>query len=145
MADLILSGDLNLMGDLNLKGDQGGKVKVNQAEVLVESTTPPQGIAHCEKAPPVLLPPPPVGPIDPGIKVWVINSFNKTVKAGGKRIVTQGIVMQGNKPTWPGMVLPSEGNTTVKINQILINVVEKDKAVIFPSGGIAQLTVSGQG
>jgi hypothetical protein len=53
-------------------------------------------------------------------------------------------VMQGSTPTWPGMVLPSQGNTgPVTVNRIPMNVVG-DQAVIFPSGGTASLGTSGQ-
>jgi hypothetical protein len=82
--------------------------------------------------------------------VWVINSFNKTVKVGARPLVTQGLVLQGRAsgPIWPGMVLPSQGNTgptAVTVNNLPINVLG-DQAVIFPSGGTAALSAgSGQG
>ncbi len=149
MGDLVLKGTLNLMNNLTLKGSSGGKVKVGPLEVLVEVnalTDSNQGTA-----PPVILPPPPAPmPIDAGPKVWIINSFNKMVKADVKPIVTQGMAMQGGMPsgapgppTWPGMVLPSQGNSTVTINHIPINV-QNDQGVIFPSGGTATFTTSGQ-
>lgn len=143
MADLVLEGLLNLEGQLTLEGSAGGKVKVGTAEVLVEvsASEPPQ----CSSAPPVILPPPPASPAQPQPTVWIVNSFNKTVKAGSKNIVAQGMAMQGlsGQPLWPGMVLPSTGNPTVTINNIPINVVN-DKASIFPSGGMATFTSSGQ-
>lgn len=143
MADLVLKGMLNLAGNLMLQGSSGGKVKVDTLEAIVECSSPPGDPNH-GMAPPVILPPPPAAPADPGPKVWVINSFNKTVKAGTKPIVTQGIAIQGNVPTWPGMVLPSQGNTgPVTINHLPINV-QNDQAVIFPSGGTAVLSTSGQ-
>ena len=137
MGNLTLKGRLNLVGNLTLKD----KVLVETAEALVE-LTPTPGKGH-GKAPLVNLPPPPAGPADPGLDVTVINSFNKTVKAGAKPIVVLGMVMQGNIPSWPGMVLPSTVNTMVTINHVAINVVG-DSAVIFPSGGSASLSTSGQ-
>lgn len=145
MADLILKGMLNLKGMLTLKGSSGGKVKIGaaQLEALVEVTPsdPPQS----SSAPPVILPPPPASPLQPQPTVWIVNSFNKTVKAGTKNIVAQGMCMQGQSgaPMWPGMLLPSTGNPTVTINNIPINVVN-DMASIFPSGGMATFNSSGQ-
>jgi hypothetical protein len=140
MADLMLKGLLDFRGNLTLQGTSGGKVIVDTAEVLVE-LAPPQ--TH-GTAPSVILPPPPAPPIDVGGGVVILNSFNKTVKAGTRPIVTQGMVMQGSTPTWPGMVLPSQGNTgPVTVNGIPMNVVG-DQAVIFPSGGTASLGTSGQ-
>lgn len=139
MADLVLKGMLDFRGNLTLKAS-GGKVKVGGAEVLVELTP---GSKH-GMAPPVIMPPPPASPADPGTNVVIINSLNKTVMAGGKPIVTMGMAMQGNNPMWPGMVLPSMGNTTmVTVNRIAMNVVG-DKAIIFPSGGSASFDTSGQ-
>ena len=57
--------------------------------------------------------------------------------------VARGIAMQGDIPSWPGTLLPSAGNPTVKINQVAINVVN-DQATIFPSGGVGTFTQSGQ-
>jgi uncharacterized Zn-binding protein involved in type VI secretion len=96
-----------------------------------------------QAAPPVLIPPPPASPSDPGVKVKVISSYNKTVTANGKNIVALGIVMQGDAPSWPGMMLPSVGNPTVTINRVAVNVVN-DQATIFPSGGVGTFTKSGQ-
>ncbi|MFZ1985645.1 MAG: hypothetical protein WAU91_14600 [Desulfatitalea sp.] len=143
MADLVLSGLLNLKGQLALKGDAGGKVKVGSFEVLVEvskGVPPSQG-----QGVPVLLPPPPASPTDPGIDCWIFKSFNATVTAGGKNIVTQGMCAQGNPgtATWPGMVQPSMGNPTVTINNIAINV-QNDMATILPTGTPAVFTSSGQ-
>ena len=139
MADLVLKGKLELHGLLTLKGS-GGKVKVGGAEVLVEL---PTGQTH-GTASPVILPPPPAPPTDAAPGVVIITSFNKTVKAGTKAIVAQGMMMQGSVPSWPGMVLPSKGNTgPVTINHIPINVVG-DKGITFPSGGSASFTSSGQ-
>ncbi len=140
MGDIILKGMLNLKGLLNLKG---GKLKIGQLEALVESI-PISGTAHCAAAPPVMLPPPPVGPQDPGTKVWVFMSFNKTVMINNKAIVANGMVMQGNTAIWPGMMLPSVGNTgPVTINMLPINVVN-DQATIFPMGTSAVMSQSGQ-
>jgi hypothetical protein len=137
MADLTLKGVLNLMGNLKLN-PQGGKLLIGDAglEALVEQ-------AEGQAAPPVLIPPPPSPPNDPGVKVKVISSFNKTVTVGGKNIVALGIVMQGDIPSWPGMMLPSIGNPTVTINRTAINVAN-DQATIFPSGGVGTFTQSGQ-
>lgn len=137
MADLTLKGMLNLTGNLKLNPD-GGKVLIGPAglEALVEE-------AEGQAAPPVLIPPPPSPPNDPGVKVKVISSFNKTVTAHGKNIVAQGIVMQGDIPSWPGMMLPSAGNPGVTINGTLINVMN-DQATILPSGGVGVFTQSGQ-
>ncbi len=112
MADLKLKGVLNLVGNLKLN-PQGGKVLIGDAglEALVEN-------GAGQAAPPVLIPPPPASPTDPGTGVKVISSYNKTVTAAGKNIVALGIVMQGNVPSWPGMMLPSVGNPTVTINHI---------------------------
>ena len=77
MADLNLKGPLNLMGNLTLKGGQG---EVNGVEALVEVT--PSDPAQCSAAPPVIIPPPPAAPLQPQPTVWIVNSFNKTVKAG---------------------------------------------------------------
>lgn len=142
MADLELSGLLDLSGDLGLAAD-GGKVTIGGKEVLVE-LTPTARPAHCSGAAPVILPPPPATPTDPAPLVNVINSFNKTVKIAGKPIVTQGMAMQGNVPTWPALVLPSQGNTgPVTCNQLLVNVVG-DQVVTLPTGAAAAFNQSGQ-
>jgi len=143
MADLTLKKTLNLMGNLTLKPSAGGKVMIESAEALVEVT--PSDPPQCSSAPPVILPPPPASPLQPQPTVWIVNSFNKTVKANTKAIVALGMAMQGQSgaPAWPGMVLPSSGNSTVTVNHIPINVVN-DQAVIFPSGGSAQFSSSGQ-
>jgi hypothetical protein len=145
MANLTLKGTLNLKGMLTLTGASGGKILVGDAglEALVEvlPSDPPQ----CTSASPVIMPPPPAAPLQPQPTVWIVTSFNKTVKAGMKALVTQGMAMQGTSgaPLWPGMVLPSSGNPTVMANSIPINVVN-DSATIFPSGGMASFTSSGQ-
>lgn len=145
MADLVLKGILNLKGMLTLKGASGGKIKVGAAglEAVVEKL-PPSGSAQAN-APPVMLPPPPASPATTSVSVWAINSFNKTVKADTKNIVAGGMVMQGDPgaPIWPGMMQPSIGNPTVTINNQAINVVG-DMAMIFPSGGPATFSASGQ-
>jgi len=142
MAGLQLSGTLDFSGDLRLDGG-GGKVTIGGKEVLVEQAASPQS-AHCSDATPVILPPPPATPTDPSPFVSVIASFNKTVKIGGKAIVAQGMVLQGSQPGWPGMVLPSQGNTgPVTANHLPMNVVG-DQAVIFPSGAPASFGASGQ-
>ena len=141
MSNLTLKGPLNLMGKLTFKPGAGGKLMVGTAEALVEATPsdPPQSTA----APPVILPPPPAAPLQPQPTVWIVSSFNKTVKAGTKNVVALGMVMQGppGAPVWPGMMLP--GSATVTINHLPVNVLN-DKAVIFPSGGSATFDKSGQ-
>ena len=142
MGDLVLSGLLSLSGTLKLSGD-GGKVKVDQAEVLVEGqkgSGPAQGVGA-----PVILPPPPVGPSDPGPDVWIFKSFNATVTVNDAAVVTLGICAQGNPgvATWPGMVLPSTVNPTVTINYLPINVVG-DSGITLPNGGSVSFTASGQ-
>lgn len=131
MADLTLNGILNLRGVLSFNPN-GGKVKVDGKEVLVE--TDAEGMA-----PPVILPPPPTGPSNPAPTVKVVSSFNKTIKAGGKNIVALGIVLQGDPLQWPGMMLA--GSAQVTANGSSANVFG-DKATIFPSGGIANFTTS---
>lgn len=139
MANLDLRGPLNLMGNLTLKGSGGTKVTIAGAEILVEVAPG----SNQGTAPPVNLPPPPVGPSDPSPNVAIINSFNKTVKIGSAYAVAMGMVMQSH--TWPGMMLPSQVNTTpVTAGGLAINVVG-DQAIVFPSGGSANFpTTSGQ-
>lgn len=143
MADLTLKGTLNLMGDLTLTPPPGGKLKIGDAglEALVEAQ--PTGPPQCSAASPVMLPPPPAGPLQPQPTAWIVSSFNKTVKARDKHIVALGMAMQGLAPAplWPGMLLP--GSATVTINHVPINV-KNDQAVIFPSGGSAAFGESGQ-
>lgn len=136
MGQLILKGDLKLLGSLDLKD----KVMVDTAEALVElPASDAQG--HGTGAP-VMQPPPPAGPINTGPKVVVVSSFNKTITAGGKAIITMGMAMQGEPPLWPGLVTPST-NSGVQANGLAIAVVG-DKAQIFPSGASAPLSQSGQ-
>lgn len=141
MGNLTLKGPLNLMGNLTFKPGAGGKLLVGSAEALVEAlpSDPPQ----CSGAPPVILPPPPGVPLQPQPTVWIVSSFNKTVKANTKCIVALGMVMQGQTgaPLWPGMML--RGSATVTVNHLPVNVVN-DQAVIFPSGGSAAFNASGQ-
>ena len=75
--------------------------------------------------------------------MWIVSSFNKTVKTNNKCIVALGMVMQGltGGAIWPGMMLP--GSATVTVNHVPVNVVN-DQAVIFPSGGSAAFSASGQ-
>lgn len=133
-----LKGTLNLVGNLTFKG---GKLKVESVEVLVETVAPAPDAPQGQAASPVMIVPPPGSLADPGLGVWVINSFNKQVKAGTRAVVAQGMVMQGSTPTWPGMVMP--GSATVTINHIPINVAN-DQATIFPSGMMVILDKSGQ-
>ena len=136
MGDLKLKGTLNLKGNLTLKD----KVLVEGEEALVVLQP---GKKHGDAGAPVILPPPPAAPIDQGTPVVIIVSLNQTVKAKDKVIVTMGMVMQGNTSIWPGMVLPSTKNSGVTINFIPINV-KGDQAIIFPSGGSANFSESGQ-
>lgn len=144
MGDLVLSGILNLKGMLKLAGKDGGKVKVGVLEVLVEVTKGQAGAAQGQGAP-VILPPPPAAPTDPGVDGWIFKSFNATITAGGKNIVTQGMCAQGNPgtATWPGMVQASMMNPTVTINDVFINVVG-DMATILPTGAPLVFSQSGQ-
>ena len=139
MGTLTLKGKLNLMGSLTLKN----KVLIDGKEALVQLS--PGGTPHSASGVPVIIPPPPVPqPLDAGPKIWVIASFNQTVKAGDKAIIALGMAMQGNIPTWPGMMLPSVGNTgPVTINFIPINV-QNDQCLVFPSGAAVPLDTSGQ-
>lgn len=135
MADLILSGNLLLSGTLHLAGKSGGKVKVDSDAVLVVGAEENTGI-------PVIQPP--NAPVNTGTKVVIQQSFNSTVTANGKTVVAQGITMQGNTPTWPGMMLPSTRNTrAVKANGIPVNV-EGDSAITLPNGGSVTFNSSGQ-
>lgn len=145
MGDLKLSGPLNLAGNLKLTGRDGGKVKVNEIEVVVETQKGQAGSSHGQAPAPVPIPPPPGSPTDPGLDVWVFKSFNLTAKANGKNIVTQGICAQGNPgtATWPGMVQTSIMNSTVTINRIFINLVG-DMCIILPTGAPVPIKVSGQ-
>jgi hypothetical protein len=135
VADLILSGVLNLSGSLRLSAD-GGKVKVGQNEVLVVG-------ASGKAVAPVIQPPPPSSPLDTGLDVKIITSFNQTVTVAGTPAVAQGVSQQGNGYIWPGIVLPSSSNQTVTINGTPINV-RNDQAMTLPNGGSARVTTSGQ-
>lgn len=146
MAGLKLEGSLNLTGNLTLDAS-GGRVTAGGIEVLVQVNAPAE--PNQGTAPPVILPPPPAPPLDTGPNVWIVSSFNQTVKvatnAGSKPIVALGMVMQGSVPTWPGMMLPSKGNTgPVTVNGVPANVLG-DQALIFPTGAPATLGMgSGQ-
>jgi len=141
MGDLALSGVLHLQGTLALSGDGGGKVLVGGAEVLVEGQRG-TGTAHGTGVP-VPLPPP--APTDTGTDVWIFRSFNATVTAGGKAVVTQGLCAQGNPGTaaWPGMVQASVANPTVTVNGVPANVVG-DLGTTLPTGGPITFGTSGQ-
>jgi hypothetical protein len=142
MADLLLSGILNLKGDLTLAGDL---VKANNLEVLVIGDRG-SGPTHGNSPAPVPIPPPPAAPQDPGLGVWIFQSFNSTVTAGGKKVVAQGMCAQGDpgRATWPGMVQPSIGNPGVTIDNIQINV-KNDMGVILPTGAPVTFDQHGQG
>jgi hypothetical protein len=145
MANLNLKGMLNLKGNLKLAGASGGKVQVNNLDAIVEAQRG-VGASHGTAPAPVPIPPPPSAPSDPGLDVWIFKSFNATVTAGGKNIVTQGMCAQGNPgtATWPGMVQPSSVNSTVTINNIPINVAPGDQGIILPTGAPVIFTSSGQ-
>lgn len=138
MGDLVLSGELNVSGPLDLKGD-GGKVKVDSNEILVEKAP---GTAHGMGAP-VILPPPPVGPIDAGPNATIIKSFNSTVTINGESAVAMGLHLQGDIPMWPGLVLPSSNNSGVKANYLPMNV-QNDTGITLPNGGTVTYDTSGQ-
>ena len=143
MGDLVLKGLLNLKGMLSLRAADGGKVKVESFEVLVEVS---KGVGASQgQGAPVIMPPPPASPIDTGVDCWIFKSFNSTVTAGGKNIVTMGMCAEGNPgtATWPGMVQQSIGNPTVTINNIAINV-QNDMATILPTGTPVIFSQSGQ-
>lgn len=137
MADLILKGSLNLTGKLDLASTDGGKIKVDDNEVLVATSDKP----YNNSGTPVPLPP--NAPVDTGINVYLKKTFNSDVTANGVAIVTMGIIAQGNTPTWPGLVLPSINNLTVRISTVQINVVN-DKSVTLPNGGMTILDISNQ-
>jgi hypothetical protein len=141
MADLLLAGMLNLKGTLKLSGDL---VKANSLEVLVTGQRG-AGPTHGNAPAPVPIPPPPAAPSDPGVGVWIFQSFNSTVTVGGKKVVAQGMCAQGNPgtATWPGMVQPSIGNPGITINNIPINV-KNDMGIILPTGAPVTFTEHGQ-
>jgi hypothetical protein len=138
MADLLLSGMLNIKGSLNLVAD-GGAVKANNLEALVEVQRGQAGQAHGQA--PVPIPPPPASPSDPGLDVWIFKSFNSTVTAGGKNIIAQGMCAQGNpgQASWPGMVQRSTNNPGIWINNIPMNV-KGDMGTILPTGAPVSFT-----
>ncbi len=138
MGDLVLSGQLNFLGTLDLKGD-GGKVKVDDNEILIEQAP---GSAH-GKGIPVILPPPPVGPIDTGVDATIFKSFNATITINGEIAVAMGLHLQGDTPMWPGMVMPSSNNPGVKANYLPMNV-QKDTGITLPNGGTVTYDTSGQ-
>jgi hypothetical protein len=145
MGNLILSGQLNLTGKLKLVGRDGGKVTVDEKEVVVETEKGKAGFIHGQATNPVPIPPPPASPSDPGLDVWIFKSFNQMVTANGKNIVTQGICAQGNAgtATWPGLVQLSIENSSVTINHIFINVVG-DSCTILPTGAPVEIKESRQ-
>ena len=145
MADLLLSGMLNFTGTVKLAASDGGKVKANQVEVLVETSKGKAGAAQGTAPAPVPIPPPPAAPSDPGLNVWIFKSFNSSVTANGVNIVTQGMCAQGNPGTasWPGMVQPSMSNAGVSVNHIFMNVIG-DMSTILPTGAPAPSSTSGQ-
>lgn len=138
MSDLELGGQLKLVGLLDLKGD-GGKVTIDGNEILIKM---PPGSPHGKGAP-VILPPPPVGPIDAGPDATIFISFNATITIDGEVAVAMGLHLQGDIPMWPGMVLPSSNNSGVKANGLPINV-QNDTGITLPNGGTVTYDTSGQ-
>lgn len=141
---LKLEGMLNLMGRLDLVAD-GGKVTATGAEVLVEIPTGVQP-PHSSAGVPVILPPPPGVPTNPGPMVWIFKSFNPTITVSQVPAIALGVHMQGNPippPQWPGLVQPSSLNPGVKANGVPINVVG-DQGTTLPNGGPVTYTTSGQ-
>jgi hypothetical protein len=136
MADMLLAGNLNFKGSLNLVAD-GGVVKANQKEVLIEVPRGQAGEAHGQAPAPVPIPPPPASPSDPGLDVWIFKSFNSSVTVRGRKIVTQGMCAQGNpgQASWPGMVQGSLKNPGICVNAIAMNVVD-DLGTILPTGAV---------
>jgi hypothetical protein len=143
MGDLLLSGQLNLQGSFNLVAD-GGLVQANGSPVLV---TFQRGVgqSHGQATAPVLIPPPPASPSDPGLNVWIFQSFNLTITANNTPIVAQGMCAQGNPglASWPGIVQRSLGNPGVMINNIPMNVAN-DLGIILPTGAPVTFTTHGQ-
>lgn len=135
MSELKLEGMLQLGGDLTLMAT---RVLADGEEILVVAGTSEQ--AHCSTAAPVLLPP--TAPSDPGTNVWVNNSFNRTVKIGDKFVVAGGTCVQGNGPTWPGLLLP--GSSKVLIRGVPVGVAKKDQAIILANGAAVAFDLSGQ-
>ncbi|TQM61946.1 hypothetical protein [Humibacillus xanthopallidus] len=131
MADLELNGTLDLVGAVELTAD-GGKVLVNTVEALVEDAS---GTAPA----PVPLPQP-SSPADQSTNVKCVKSLGAGVTAGGKTVVTTGLVLQG---IWPGMIIRSTQNQRVTANMLPINV-KQDTAVIFPSGSSVPIDTTGQ-
>ena len=140
MADLLLSGILNFKGSMKLAGE-GGVVKANNLEVLVEAQRGQAGAGHGQAPAPVPIPPPPASPSDPGLDVWIFKSFNSTVTASGKHVVTQGMCAQGNpgQASWPGMVQRSLNNPGVSVNHVPMNV-KGDIGTILPTGAPVSFT-----
>lgn len=135
---------VNLKGRLDLTGTVvlGGKVLVGGVEALVVLPAPGTP-RHGTAAAPVLVPPPPSPPQDPGLGVWIIESGNRSVRAGDRALVTSGRCVQGNVPTWPGNVLPSKGNTGVRAGGAAVCVVGDGGTIT--AGGPVTFTTSGQG
>jgi hypothetical protein len=109
--------------------------------VLVEVQRGQAGGQHGTAPAPVPIPPPPSSPSEPGLDVWIFKSFNATVTAGGKAIVTQGMCAQGNpgQASWPGMVQQSLNNPGVAVNSVPMNV-KGDMGTILPTGAPVPFT-----
>lgn len=135
---------VNLNGTLDLSGMVvlGDKVLVGGVEALVVLPAPGTP-RHATATAPVLIPPPPSPPQDPGLGVWITDSGNRSVRAGSRAMVTSGRCVQGNVPTWPGNVLPSKGNTGVRAGGIAVCVV--GDGGLITAGGPVTFTTSGQG
>lgn len=137
---LKLKGMLDLKGLLNLEAG-GGVVTANEIEVIVQR--PPASPPHHGIGIPV--PIVPIAPIDPGVNTWIFLSFNQTVTISRIPIVTQGLHLQGNVPTWPGMAQRSVVNPTITIAKVPMLVLG-DQGITFPNGGaVVYSNASGQG
>lgn len=137
---LKLKGTLELNGLLNLEAG-GGVVTANEVEIIVQrpmGSPPHHGMG-------IPVPIVPIAPVDLGINTWIFLSFNQTVTISRIPIVTQGLHMQGNTPTWPGMAQRSVVNATVTIGRVPMLVLG-DQGITFPNGGtVVYSNASGQG
>ena len=138
MMTIDLKGSLDLAGTLVLRDT----VLVGGLEALVVLPAPGTP-RHATAAAPVLIPPPPSPPQDPGLGVWIVESANRSVRAGDRALVTSGRCVQGNIPTWPGNLLPSKGNQGVRAGGVAVCVV--GDGGLITAGGPVTFTTSGQG
>ena len=100
MADLNLR-PVELMGNL-----KGGKVKVNGAEAW--SVTPSDRAVQRGSGD---VPTPPAAPLQPQPTVWIVNSFNKTVRRARSTSSRSAWQCRGSRARrCIGMVMPSSAN-----------------------------------